>query len=115
MEIHAPHVYDALEEMTQSYSELFRAGAFRYFEDSNEMERVTQARFENFRGAALKVLSLVPGLGIQQHIAELLNAIRKNGYRITDANDKQFLELLSSINSYMLSLKVDNEKESTKK
>lgn len=101
-----PHVYDALSEMTKSYSSLSREGEQLLHEKPYEMLQVAQARYEDFRSAAYKVLSLVPGLDIQQQISKLLDAIYKNGLHASPTHDALFFELLNSINSSMLSAKV---------
>ena len=114
-EMHAPHVYDALSEMTQAYSSLYRDGEQIYVENPYETMRATQARYEIFRTAAFQVLSLVPGLEIQQQISELLEAIRKNGFHVAPGYDTQFLALLNSVNAYMLSSKVKGTRKRKKR
>ena len=110
LELHAPLVYNALADMTKSFSAMLRPNELdSTFEHSDNL-RAAKFRYETFRAAALTVLSLVPGANIQQQTSELLDAIRSTNYLVQPANDAQFLEMLNSVNAYMLSLKGKNEK-----
>lgn len=114
MEIHAPHTYDALAEMTKTYSAMIRSHDSENWTDITATMRVAKARYENFRAAAYAVFSLVPGTVVQQQISELLEIIQKHEHLIHQEDDTRFLALLSSINDYMLSSKVQNTRKRKK-
>lgn len=106
MEMYSPRVYDALDELAKTYSYMTRC----YVAEGNqaEQERLylsSRAKYENFMTACHKLLSLVPGADVQQKIFALLTAIRQDGFFISPKHDEQFLALLSSVNSYMLTLR----------
>ena len=110
LELHAPLVYNALADMTKSFSAMLRSNELDSTLEHSANLRVAKFQYETFRAATLTVLSLVPGEAIQQQASELLDAIRKTNFLVFPANDEQFLELLNSVNAYMLSLKEKNIK-----
>lgn len=103
-------MYNALADMTKSFSAMLRSNELDSTLEHSDNLRVAKFQYETFRAATFTVLSLVPGEAIQQQASELLDTIHKTSFLVFPANDAQFLELLNSVNAYMFSLKEKNKK-----
>lgn len=115
LEMYSPRVYDALAELSRTYSKLNR-GNNAPNDDESQMAlyMAAQSHYYEFMASCYKVMSLVPGAEIHEHISVLLTDIRQFAYSPNRVHDDQFSQLVSEINEYILTLKIKKPRRSAK-
>ena len=112
-EVYMPRVYDALAEVSLKYSRLIRKSTACDNEAMHAEYLEALNRYHEFAAACYTLMSLVPGEGIQQQIAELL-ACFDGSLSPYAKHDKMFYQLMNDINDYLRTSKIKKPKQQTK-
>ena len=100
-ELYIPTVCKAVGELSNAYSNLARADAWSYAEYQRPTVNDMLTAYNSFISASYRVMSYVPGAGIQQDLSTLMDKIGEQGFMVYPQNDELYRRIMEQVMPYV--------------